>query len=265
MVFDAKQRKAFPSVTRWFMTMCAFPEVYDVLGDVDLCKKEQKPAKKAGKKKEKKSKGEKKAQPKKKAAKKAPKPKKLKHPLQGLPKSSMVLDVWKKTYVVFEDNNTIRIRTLNSRFALEHRYSNSKKDYYASMKWLKENFDTKGYSIMTCVYKYNDENTVDWLTSNKIHSYVQRLDEVRKYAFGTMNVIDRKATKGYYEVCGAWICRGTDGPKHILAAHEESETFEWETHDFEKISEEKYQYISDLWCGEKMADGAEIYDTAVFK
>merc|ERR1712224_1143759 len=87
--------------------------------------------------------------------------------------------------------------------------------------------------------KYNDENTVDWLTSNKIHSYVQRLDEVRKYAFGTMNVIDRKATKGYYEVCGAWICRGTDGPKHILAAHEESETFEWETHDFEKISEEK--------------------------
>ena len=69
------------------------------------------------------------------------------------------------------------------------------------MKWLKENFDVKGYSIMTCVYKYNDENTVDWLTSNKIHSYVQRLDEVRKYAFGTMNVIDRKATKGYYEVC----------------------------------------------------------------
>ena len=102
MVFDAKQRKAFPSVTRWFMTMCAFPEVYDVLGDVDLCKKEQKPAKKAGKKKEKKSKGDKKAAPKKKAAKKAPKPKKLKHPLQGLPKSSLVLDVWKKTYVVFE-------------------------------------------------------------------------------------------------------------------------------------------------------------------
>merc|ERR1712146_378469 len=232
--------KSFPSVTRWFMTMCAFPEVYDVLGDVDLCKKEQKPAKKAAKKKEKKSKGEKK-QPKKKAAKKPKKPKKLKHPLQGLPKSSLVLDVWKKTY------------------------SNSKKDYYASMKWLKENFDPQGYPIMTCVYKYNDENTVDWLTSNKIHSYVQRLDEVRKYAFGTMNVIDRKATKGYYEVCGAWICRGTDGPKHILAAHEESETFEWETLDFEKMSEEKYKYISDLWCGEKMADGAEIYDTAVFK
>ena len=111
MIFDAKQRKSFPSFTRWFMTMCAFPEVYDVLGDVDLCKKEQKPAKKAAKKKEKKSKGEKK-QPKKKAAKKPKKPKKLKHPLQGLPKSSMVLDVWKKTYVVFA--NTFQ-RTLNSR------------------------------------------------------------------------------------------------------------------------------------------------------
>ena len=242
MIFDAKQRKSFPSVTRWFMTMCSFPAVYDALGNVDLCKKEQKPAKAAKKpKKEKKAKG---AKQEKKKEKKAAKPKKVrkpKHPLDALEKSSMHLDTWKKTY------------------------SNSKPDYYACMKWLKENFDPKGYSIMKCSYKYQDENTVDWLTSNKIHCYIQRLDDVRKYAFGVMAVLDRKATKGYYEVVGAWIGRGTEGPKYILAANEESNTFNWEVLDWDKMSDADYKYISDLWCGSKLADGTEIYDQAVFK
>ena len=87
---------------------------------------------------------------------------------------------------------------------------------------------------MTCL-QVNDENTVDWLTSGKIHSYVQRLDEVRKYAFGTMNVIPRprKATTRSTERGSAVVPM----VKHILAAHEESETFGG-AHDFEKISEE---------------------------
>lgn len=242
MIFDAKQRSAFPSVTRWFMTMVAIPEFYDVLGDVDLAKKEQVPKKAEGKKKkDKKSKGAKK-QEKQKAEKpkKVKKPKKPKHPLDMLPKSSMVLDVWKKTY------------------------SNSKPDYYKCMEWFWPNFDAEGYCLLTCAYKFQDENTVDWLTSNKIHCYIQRVDDVRKYSFGVMAVLDTKEAKGYYTVVGAWITRG-DSAKYILEANEESSTFEWTKQDPAKMSDEEKKYIADLWCGEKLADGTAIYDQAVFK
>jgi len=243
MVFDAKFRCAFPNVCRWFMTCVAMPEFTDVVNEVNLCKKEMPlpKASKKGKKGKKQEKAQKKKQEKKPAAKKPkkPKPVRIKHPLDMLPKSEFVMDAWKK------------------------KYSNSKKDYYKSMEYFWDKFDMAGYSIWRCDYKYQEENKTDWLCSNKIGGYIQRLDEVRKYAFGVMAVLETFEAKGCYDVVGCWIIRG-DSIKYLLDCHEEGETFSWTR--IENPTEEQKGFMADLWCGMKIKhSGIEINDSCVFK
>ncbi|GJN38682.1 hypothetical protein PR202_gb27747 [Eleusine coracana subsp. coracana] len=50
-------------------------------------------------------------------------------------------------------------------------------------------YDPEGYSLWFCDYKYNDENTVSFVTMNKVGGFLQRMDLCRKYAFGKMLVI----------------------------------------------------------------------------
>ncbi|RDX62882.1 hypothetical protein CR513_58748, partial [Mucuna pruriens] len=38
----------------------------------------------------------------------------------------------------------------------------------------------------SCDYKYNDENTVSFVTLNKVGRFLQRMDLACKYAFGKM-------------------------------------------------------------------------------
>ncbi|KAJ8490980.1 hypothetical protein OPV22_012701 [Ensete ventricosum] len=50
-------------------------------------------------------------------------------------------------------------------------------------------YDPKGYSLWFCDYKYNEENTVSFMTLNKVSGFLQRMDLAHKYAFGKMLVI----------------------------------------------------------------------------
>lgn len=239
MVFDAKFRQNFPSVTRWFL-MCAATDAFvQCCNEINLCKTEQQLQKGAGKKqkKEKKQKQQKKAD--KPKPKKKKKPQRVRHPLDCLDKSDFVMDTWKKTY------------------------SNSKPDYYKSMDYFWKNIDLKGYSLWECKYKYNEENKVDWLCSNKIGGYIQRLDEVRKYAFGVMAVLETFEKSGCYEVTGAWLMRG-DSIKFLLDCHEEGETFQWRNMGNPTDAEKKW--IADLWCGDTLSgSGVGVNDSCVFK
>lgn len=241
MVFDAKFRAQFPHVTRWFMTCVAMPQFTDVVNEVNLCKTEMAlPKGKSSKKDKKGGKKEKKKQEKKKQEKKPKKkkPERVRHPLDVLPKSNFSMDTWKKTY------------------------SNSKRDYYKSMEYFWANFDLEGFSIWKCDYKYQEENQTDWLCSNKIGGYIQRLDDVRKYAFGVLAVMETKEAKGCYDVMGYWIIRG-DSIKYLLDCHEEGETFEWT-----KLAptETEKADIADIWCGSLVkSSGVAVNDSVVFK
>merc|ERR1712070_31536 len=132
-VFDAKFREPFPNVFRWFMTCVNQPQFVAVIGETVLCTeaKSAKPAKAAKEKKgpaqqPKKEKAPKKEEP---AAEPAPAPKpKRENPLEKLPKSSLVLDDWKRTY--------------------------SNNDYPVAKKWLWENFDAEGYCWYFSKYQY---------------------------------------------------------------------------------------------------------------
>jgi elongation factor 1-gamma len=49
--------------------------------------------------------------------------------------------------------------------------------------------DPEGYSLWFCDHKYNDENTVYFVTMNKVGGYLWRMDLWRKYAFDKMLVV----------------------------------------------------------------------------
>ena len=151
--FDAKNKKAFPNLTRWHDTITnqdvwtasatkieePSEQLKNIAPKKDEPKKEKAPAaKKEQPKAAAKEEEEEEDKP-------APKPK---HPLESLPKPTLILDDWKR------------------------KYSNEETREVA-LPWFWENFNAEEYSLWTVDYKYNDELTMTFMTSNligKLHS-----------------------------------------------------------------------------------------------
>ena len=57
-----------------------------------------------------------------------------------------------------------------------------------SMPWFWENFDHENYSIWYCEYMYPDELRLTFMSANLVGGMMQRLDKLRKYAFGSVAV-----------------------------------------------------------------------------
>jgi elongation factor 1-gamma len=225
LVLDAGARAPYPSVTRWFLTCVNQPAFRSVLGDVPLCevaagaakggakkegaaKKEAAPKadKPKAEKKEAAPKAEKPKAEKKEAEEKdvmdeimAAEPKKAADPFAHLPKSAFIMDEWKRTY------------------------SNAKPNFRASMPWFWEHADKPGYTLWLQKYKYNSENKKDFMTSNLVGGFIQRSEEMRKYAFGMMHVLNAAAP---FEVEGLWLIRGADeGLKLMLDSNPDAEYY----------------------------------------
>ena len=110
-----------------------------------------------------------------------------------------------------------------------------------------------------CTYKFNEENTVDWKASNSVGGFLQRCEEVRKYAFGCMAVL---GTQAPFEISGVWVLRGhTMGP--MLDANPDAEYYEWTKLDVEDPAARVM--ASQYWCDVEKADGKVIYDSKIFK
>ena len=146
--FDKEWRGEFPNVTRWFETVynqSIYSEVASKLEFIEKAIPNQPPKKEAAPKQEKP-----KAAPK--AAAKpadddeddepAPAPK-AKHPLESLPRPTFVLD------------------------DLKRKYSNEETREVA-LPWFWENVNFEEYSLYAVDYKYNDELTMTFMTSNLI-------------------------------------------------------------------------------------------------
>lgn len=199
------------NVTRWFETCVNQPEFKSVLGAVKLCEKaaafdgkkfkelqgdaagDATPAT-GGKKKDNKSE-EKPKEPKKKE-KKTSEPaeemdeadlavaeeSKKKDPFEGFPKSAFNMDEFKRTYSN-EDTITVAI------------------PYF----W--KNFDKENFSVWYCEYKFPEELTLTFMSCNLIAGMFQRLDKLRKNAFGSMCLF---GTDNNSTISGVWFWRGQD-------------------------------------------------------
>ncbi|KAJ8769858.1 hypothetical protein K2173_008940 [Erythroxylum novogranatense] len=227
----------FPHVERYFWTMVNQPNFRKVLGEVkqttsippvQSAKKPAQPKEQAKPKDE--LKKEAKKETKKEAAKpketeagdeeEAPKPK-PKNPLDLLPPSKMILDEWKRLY------------------------SNTKTNFReVAIKGFWDMYDPEGYSLWFCDYKYNDENTVSFVTLNKVSGFLQRMDLARKYAFGKMLVIGSEPP---FKVKGLWLFRGQEIPQFVIDECYDMELYEWKKVDIsdEAQKERVNQMIED--------------------
>lgn len=185
MVFDYNFRKAFPCVTRWFMTCVAMEPFVNVVGDLLLCSKAMElPKGKAKAKKEKKKKGNK-PKPAPKPPKDDGKPAYLKY-LQKLPRSTFSMDAWKKKYSNCKSEAKLR----------------------DAMKWFWENLKQEDYSMWIMEKIDKSADTVDYKLSNSCGGFLQRTDEIRRWTMGVMNILDPEEGSECYRVCGVWLIAG---------------------------------------------------------
>jgi len=219
MVLSPEHRDEYKNLMRYVNTLFAQPEFVAALGEVEFCATETKyqaPKKEAAKKE---------------AAKKEVKPaevdvvateapKKVKSKLDLLPPTSFNLEDWKRFY----SNNDTKPDAMN---------------YF----W--EHFDPEGFSIWRATYKYNDELTQIFMSSNLIGGFFERLDLARKYAFGAMCVLGEDNNN---KIDGYFVIRGQEVPEEVShAADFDSYTFT----KVEDLKDEKFRAsIADFFAWE---------------
>merc|ERR1719259_12571 len=76
-----------------------------------------------------------------------------------------------------------------------------------SVPWFWEHFDHDNYSIWFCEYLYPEELKMTFMSSNLVGGMMQRLDKLRKYAFGSMAVF---GSNNDSSISGVWVWRGQD-------------------------------------------------------
>jgi len=239
--FDKEWRDANPNITRWYETVYNQSHYSAVAGKLEFItealknvppKKEQAPKKeqpKAAPKPKKEEAEEEEEAP------AAPKPK---HPLEALPRATFVLDDWKR------------------------KYSNEETREVA-LPWFWENANFEEYSIYKVDYKYNDELTLTFMTSNLIGGFFARLEASRKYIFGCASVY---GTNNDSIIKGAFLVRGQEAlPAFDVAP-------DYESYSFTKLDPKNpkdREFVEDQWAWDKpiVVDGKtyEFADGKVFK
>ncbi|KAG2657119.1 hypothetical protein PVAP13_1KG192600 [Panicum virgatum] len=239
-----KRALEFPHVERYFWTMVNQPNFKKVIGDVKQAETVPPVQKKAAPAKEQKPKEAKKEAPKEalkpkadeKPAEEEPKPK-PKNPLDLLPPSKMILDDWKRLY------------------------SNTKTNFReVAIKGFWDMYDPEGYSLWFCDYKYNDENTVSFVTMNKVGGFLQRMDLCRKYAFGKMLVVGSEPP---FKVKGLWLFRGSEIPKFVMDEVYDMELYEWTKVDLS--DEAQKERVNAMIEDQEPFEGEALLDAKCFK
>lgn len=106
------------------------------------------------------------------------------NPLDSLPKSTFNLEDWKRAY--------------------------SNKDTRGadgSLEWFYANFDKEGFSVWRVDFKYNEELTIVFMSSNQVGGFFNRLDASRKYLFASVGVLGENNAS---VISGVLILRGQD-------------------------------------------------------
>ena len=245
-VLDAPFRKASVNTNRWYLTVVNQPEFKSVIGEVKLCEKTEvasnAPVKTATKEKEQPKKQEKPAE---KPAKKAePKEEeeesleddkpKAKNPLDLLPPSKFILDDWKRKF----SNSDARS---------------------AALPWFWENIDKEGYSVWFGDYKYNDELLKTFMTLNLINGFLQRLEKLRKYGFGSIILFGDEPKM---EISACFLVRGLNMPQEMHDC-DDVEHYTWRKADLN--DEATRELINDFFSWDGKLGGKKFNQGKIFK
>ena len=150
-----------------------------------------------------------------------PAPKKKPNPLDSLPATPFVLDDFKREY---SNKDT---RTVAAPFLFEH-------------------FDSEGWTMYMCKYKYNEDNKMQFMTANLTRGWFQRMEHIRKYGFGVALIVGEE-TK--HDIVGYFFWRGKGGLPECVNDVEDTCLFDWtEIKDINAAKAEIIDYLA--WDGE---------------
>ena len=148
---------------------------------------------------------------------------KQKDPFAEMPKSTFNMDEFKRVY----SNQDTATKAL---------------PYF----W--QNFDKEHMSIWFCEYKYPDQLTQVFMSCNLILGFFQRLDKLRKNAFGSMCVFGENNNN---TIAGIWFWRGDELAFELAPDWQvDYESYSWKrlNADDEETKKLVNQYF--LWEGE---------------
>uniref|UniRef100_A0A8C2HAL0 Eukaryotic translation elongation factor 1 gamma n=1 Tax=Cyprinus carpio TaxID=7962 RepID=A0A8C2HAL0_CYPCA len=268
-VLEPAFRQPYPNVSRWFLTCVNQPQFKAVLGEVKLCEKMAQfdgtflkpsryevfpvePQEKKEKKKE-----EKKAAPAEEEmdeceAVLASEPK-AKDPFAHLPKSSFVMDEFKRKY---SNEDTLAV----------------------ALPYFWDHFDREGFSIWYAEYRFPEELTMSFMSCNLITGTVgmyyftlslfssgmfQRLDKLRKNAFASVILF---GTNNDSCISGIWVFRGQE----LAFTLSEDWQIDYESYTWRKLdvdSEECKTMVKEYfaWEGEFKHVGKPFNQGKIFK
>jgi elongation factor 1-gamma len=120
-------------------------------------------------------------------------------------------------------------------------------------------FDANGFSIWRCDFKYNEELTQTFMSSNQIGGFFNRLEASRKYLFGSVGVLGQT---GNSVISGVLIVRGPDVKPVVEVAPD------WESYSFKPLdvkgseNDKKFFEAGLAWDleidGKKWVDGKNV-------
>ena len=109
-----------------------------------------------------------------------------------------------------------------------------------------------------CDFKYNEELTLVFMSSNQIGGFFNRLEASRKYLFGSLGVLGGASNS---VISGVFITRGDDIKLSVDCAPD------WESYEYKKLdltndSDKKFFEDALAWDleldGKKWADGKNV-------
>jgi serine/threonine protein kinase len=152
--------------------------------------------------------------------------------------SNFDLDVWKREYA-------------------------SKDTRYGSSKWLFENFNKEGYTMWFSKYKYNNELTKVFMTSNLVRGWFQRMEDASCRKYGAFGIALILGAENSHEIHSFWIFRGTgtELPACVKKV-EDTELMDWR--QIADIDAEK-ELITDFLCWEGKALPKPCLEGRTFK
>jgi elongation factor 1-gamma len=157
-------------------------------------------------------------------------------PFDALPKGTFNMDEFKRTY---SNNDTIAV----------------------ALPYFWQHFDKQNFSIWFCEYKFPQELTMVYMSCNLISGMFQRLDKMRKNAFGSMCLF---GTDNNSTISGVWVWRG-----HELA-FELSDDWktDYESYTWRKVdanSNEAQTLIREYFAWEGQFGGKKFNQGKIFK
>ncbi|CAE6354329.1 unnamed protein product [Rhizoctonia solani] len=159
-----------------------------------------------------------------------------KNPLDDLPRSTFKLRDWKRAY-----------SNMDTRGA------------GGSLEWFYGKFDPEGFSIWRVDFKYNEELTQTFMSSNQIGGFFNRLEASKKYAFGSVGVLGEPNSS---RISGIFIVRG-NSYKPVLDVAPEWDSYKYKQIDLSNPEDKAFFEAALAWDLE--VDGKKWMDGKSFK